>query len=144
MAKINRHPNVPRFVSGPLESIALAFGHRAKALKYSAKRFSVERELEGEIERLNVDLKALTGESIRLSVWSTEELWLSLVFPGSGRNSGWRYKAIGIGSFSGTEPNEIVGLFERSVTFRELPPEKLEQEWQSTNLAIVEFHGIEQ
>jgi hypothetical protein len=106
----------PTFNAVLLSRIASAFQKRHKAITYrigfSCRREFNESESAG-IERLNID-----AGKLRLSVWSTGEMWFSVCVRALGRNAGWTFNDSFHGDIQNVSAEELVKMFEATL---ELP-----------------------
>ena len=104
----------PEFQAPVLAALAAAFCRRAKAIRYHGN-ISLAREIDADDERLNFDYTGTSKLHLRLSVWSTGDLWFLACQRGSGRNGGWRFKYQVSGQVADRPPASIVESFEASM-----------------------------
>ena len=129
-----RHPDVPGFSTGSLESLASALGRRAKAIKYRASSFKCTRELDERTERLNVLIETYDTAIIQLAFWSSGDIWLGVHRARLGSNNGWELAFTGRAVVTNTEPAEIVAMLEQTLE-RNVDAERLLSIWSPIGLS---------
>src|SRR4051812_9061809 len=95
----------PVFDSALLSSILEAVERRGKAIRYHSS-LECSREVDRDIERLNIDIKGDSG--VRLSVWADGVLWLGITKPHAGRSGGWDINEQFDGRLGEIHPAELV------------------------------------
>jgi hypothetical protein len=119
-------PDPAGFISVLLQNLAEAIELRGKAIRYHGI-LSVSRLIEEPGERLNVDITAILGHRVRLSVWSDGAIWLNVNKPGPRRAGGWEYNRKLRGQIEKECPAEIVSRLESTIAF----PAEADRIWQN-------------
>ena len=109
-------PFVP-FDADTLNGLAAAFRARSKAITYHAAEWTVTRDDETQLERLNIDADGHHGK-LRLSVWTDGVLWFRLC-RGRAKN-GWEFMLSFHGDRKDLDAATIVEQFIDSMTSDEI------------------------
>ena len=104
----------PEFSAPFLSAIADAFLRRGKAIRYQAKLL-IQREIDANEERLNVDYEGTFKLRLRLSVWITGDWWFLACQQKPGRSRGWLFKHELRGVLGHLRAESIVKSFEDSM-----------------------------
>lgn len=106
-------PAFPQFDADTLTALTDAFRARSKAITYHAPNWTISREPDTDVERLNVDAEGHHG-NLRLSVWSDGGLFFRIC---RGRaKKGWAFMLSFHGDRAGLDAQTIVEQFISSMT----------------------------
>lgn len=104
----------PKFISGRLNEIVLAFRKRSKAIKHHACSIEFTKENKDGLERLNIDAEHLNSPpvQIRISIWGDNEFYFGMH---QSAKLGWKIQIQFNGNATGINPKDIVLCFENTL-----------------------------
>lgn len=114
-----RESDWPTFDSPLLRRVVEAFGKRRKAIRHRTIELVCERELDEQdgkpYERFNVQVSLWEHRptQIRVSIWEDSILWLGVHQPAK---RGWAFKMEFHGEVGSVAPEEIVRMFEETIS----------------------------